>query len=192
VFADKSHLGLHGSLLTLPIIFTLSCFNKQSRNSVNFWRPMGFIPPNLNAGSLTSCNSNDKKKDPAISVQDEHNCLCAVFSPLRNLYQCGGINATVMGRDVCCKPWIHFVVGDNSGNNRFLGHYNGSGNIKRRPYQDCKCPYEKMDHPHPQCEYITLQDYLDHKAMRSTLKTKREKKMLDCWCYSHRVLSCRL
>jgi hypothetical protein len=20
-------------------------------------------------------------------------------------------------RDVCCKPWIHFVVGDNSGNN---------------------------------------------------------------------------
>ena len=52
VFADKSHLDLHGSLSTLPIIFTLSCFSKQSRNSVNFWRPMAFIP-NLNAGSLT-------------------------------------------------------------------------------------------------------------------------------------------
>ena len=129
VFADKSHLDLHGSLLTLPIIFTLSCFNEQSRNSVNFWRPMAFIP-NLNAGSLTSRNSNDKKKDPAISVQDKHDCLRAAFSPLRNLYQRGGINATVMGRDVCCKPWIHFVVGDNSGNNQFLGHYNGSGNIK--------------------------------------------------------------
>ena len=67
VFADKSHLDLHGSLLTLPIIFTLSCFNEQSRNSINFWRPMGFIP-NLNAGSLTSRYSNDEKKDPAISI----------------------------------------------------------------------------------------------------------------------------
>ena len=92
VFADKSHLDLHGSLSTLPIIFTLSCFNERSRNSVNFWRPMAFtFIPNLNAGSLTSRNSNNKKKDPAISVQDEHDCLRAAFSPLRNLYQHGGI-----------------------------------------------------------------------------------------------------
>jgi hypothetical protein len=67
VFADKSHLDLHGSLLTLPIIFTLSCFNEQSRNSINFWRPIGFIP-NPNAGFLTSQYSNDEKKDPAISI----------------------------------------------------------------------------------------------------------------------------
>jgi hypothetical protein len=29
IFADKSHLDLHGSLFTLPIIFTLSCFNQE-------------------------------------------------------------------------------------------------------------------------------------------------------------------
>ena len=61
VFADKSHLDLHGSLSMLPIIFTLSFFNEKSRNSVDFWRPIAFLP-NLNAGSLTSRNSNDKKK----------------------------------------------------------------------------------------------------------------------------------
>jgi hypothetical protein len=44
-----------------------------------------------------------------------------------------------------------------------------------------------MDHPHPQCEYITLQDYLDHKAMRSTLKTKREKKLLDAEFSKHSI-----
>ena len=44
-----------------------------------------------------------------------------------------------------------------------------------------------MDHPFPQCEYITLQDYLDHKAMRSTLKTKREKKMLDAEFSKHSI-----
>jgi len=42
-----------------------------------------------------------------------------------------------------------------------------------------------MDHPHPQCEYITKQDYLDHKAMRSTLKNKTEKKMLDAVYSKH-------
>ncbi len=62
-------------------------------------------------GSLTSQNSNDKKKDSAISVQDEHDCLCAAISSLRNLFQRIGINTTVMGtRDVYC----------NSGNNRLM------------------------------------------------------------------------
>jgi hypothetical protein len=70
VFANKSHLDLHSSISTLPIIFTLSFFNEKSRNSVDFWKPMAFLP-NLNAGSLTSQNSNNKKKDPVISVQDE-------------------------------------------------------------------------------------------------------------------------
>ncbi len=55
-------------------------------------------------GSLTSQNSNYKKKDSAISVQDEHDCLCAAFSSLRNLFHHIGINTTVMGtRDVYCN-----------------------------------------------------------------------------------------
>ncbi len=107
VFADKSHLDLHESLVTLPIIFTLSCFNEQSRNSINFWRPMGFIP-NLNAGSLTSRYSMMRKRIQPSTSQDEHDCLHAAFSSLRNLFHRGGINVT-MDRDVCCKPWIHFV-----------------------------------------------------------------------------------
>ena len=185
IFADKSHLDLHGTLSTIPLIFTLSCFNEQSRNSVDFWRPMAFIP-NLNVGSLTSRNSKNKKKDPAISVQDEHDCLRVALSSLRILYRRGGFNATVMGRDVCCKPWIHFVVGDNSGNNRFLGHYNGCGNIQR-PYRDCKCPYDKMDHPLPQCEYITLQDYFDHKVTYSSLKKKGQKKILNSQFSKHHI-----
>ena len=41
--------------------------------------------PMKRPGSLTSQNSNDKKKDSTISVQDEHDCLCAAFSSLRNI-----------------------------------------------------------------------------------------------------------
>jgi len=42
-----------------------------------------------------------------------------------------------------------------------------------------------MDHPHPQCAYITLQELIDHKAKRSTLKTKREIKMHDAELSKH-------
>jgi hypothetical protein len=51
IFGDKSHLDLHGCLLTLPIIFTLTCFNQDSRIKKEFWRPLAFLP-NLSYGAL--------------------------------------------------------------------------------------------------------------------------------------------
>ncbi len=53
IFADKSHLDLHISLSTLPIIFTLSCFNQESRNKENFWQPLTFLL-NLSYGTLST------------------------------------------------------------------------------------------------------------------------------------------
>jgi hypothetical protein len=53
VFGDKSHLNLHGTLSTLLLTFTLSCFNKKSRNKSEFWRPLSFIP-NLCYGATSS------------------------------------------------------------------------------------------------------------------------------------------
>ncbi len=52
-FCDKSHLDLHGNLLTLPIIFTLPCFNHESRNKEEFLHPLAFLL-NLSYGALTS------------------------------------------------------------------------------------------------------------------------------------------
>ncbi len=52
IFADKSHLDLHCSLSTLQIIFTLPCFNQESRNKDKFWRPPAFLL-NLSYGALS-------------------------------------------------------------------------------------------------------------------------------------------
>jgi hypothetical protein len=49
VFGDKSHTNLHGTLALTPIIFTLTLFNRTSRNNTRFWRPIGYIP-NLSYG----------------------------------------------------------------------------------------------------------------------------------------------
>ena len=44
IFGDKSHFDLNGALSTIPILFTLSCFNESARNQVEFWRPLAYIP----------------------------------------------------------------------------------------------------------------------------------------------------
>jgi hypothetical protein len=40
---------------------------------------------------------------------------------------------TVMGRLVVGTVWIHYCVGDSQGNNHWLDHFNGSGNLNH-PY----------------------------------------------------------
>ncbi len=49
VFGDKSHTNLHGTLALTPIIFTVTLFNRTSRNNTRFWRLIGYIP-NLSYG----------------------------------------------------------------------------------------------------------------------------------------------
>jgi hypothetical protein len=87
VFGDKAHLDLHGSLSTLPLIFTLSCFNQKARNKVEFWHPLAFLP-NLSYVALSSKNS---KKPSHQSYQDEHNCLWVAFASLRSTHKKEGI-----------------------------------------------------------------------------------------------------
>ena len=80
IFGDKSHLDLKGTLSTIPIIFTFMCFNQDVRNKVENWRPLSFLP-NLSHGVLSSKNDKSNKKDPVLSVQDEHDCLWVAFHP---------------------------------------------------------------------------------------------------------------
>jgi hypothetical protein len=102
IFADKSHLELHGCLLTLPIIFTLSWFNQESRNKDKFWRPLAFLP-NLSYGALSTKNS---KKPSHQGYQDKNDCLHAAFSSLGCLHCNGGMAMPAMGRRVVGKVWM--------------------------------------------------------------------------------------
>ena len=102
IFGDKSHTDLHGSLALTPIIFTLTLFNQKCRNDHKFWRVLGYLP-NLGHGK------NKSNKTPTVDkVQDEHNCLACVFDSIRKIHKKKGLRATVLGKDVRVKIWIHF------------------------------------------------------------------------------------
>jgi len=152
LFADKSHTDLHGALSLTPIIFTLTLFNRIARNNPKFWRPMGYIP-NLTYGKGTSDKTEARDK-----IQDEHKCITCILQSLKDISQSNGFEFTVLGRSVRVKVWIHFFIGDTEGNNKWLGQYPGNRCGVKRPYRDCKCPFNVMCHPNPNCTYITLDD----------------------------------
>jgi hypothetical protein len=170
VFGDESHFDQKGTLKTMPLMFTLSFFNQKARNDVRFWRIIGYIP-NLGYGATTKEDSRlIHTKTPAThKLQNEHNCIAAVLEPLVDISKRGGIRVTVKGKPVTAKVWIHFFIGDMSGNNRWLGHFNSGANIQH-PYRDCACEIEDMEDPNPTCIYLTRDDYHHHIAHRSTLE----------------------
>jgi hypothetical protein len=120
IFCDKSHTDLHGSLALTSIIITLTFFNRISQNNTHFWRPLAYIPKfGYGKNKANKTNTRDK-------IQDEHSCLSTAFESLREIHRKEGFQATVMGREVNVKVWIHFFIGDTEVNNKWLGHHPGN------------------------------------------------------------------
>ena len=159
IFGDKSHTDLHGALALTPIIFTLTLFNITSRNNAKFWRPLAYIP-NLGYGKNKADKTSTKDK-----VQNEHECLSVAFKSIRQIHREGGFLASVLGREVNIKVWVHFFIGDTEGNNKWLGHYPGARQV-HRPYRDCQCDFNNMSNPNPTCVYTTLSEMRDAKRLK--------------------------
>jgi hypothetical protein len=179
VFGDESHFDSKRTLKTMPLMFTLSLFNQKARNDVHFWRPMAYIP---NLGYLVPTKEDTKllhtKTPAAFKLQNEHNCIAEALAPLVEISKRGGIPVTVQSKPVIAKVWIHFFMGDTSGHNRWLGHFNSGANIQRL-YHDCKCSIDDMEKSDPTCIYLTTDDYHQHIALQSTLDAQRDKINLD-------------
>ena len=152
IFGDKSHTDLHGALALTPIIFTLTLFNQTCRNDPKFWRVLGYVP-NLGHGK------NKSNKTPTVmKIQDEHECLSCVFESIRMIHRNCGFRATVLGKDVRVRIWIHYFIGDTEGNNKWLGHYSGNKSQVCRPFRDCSCNFDELSNHNPTCIYSTLQE----------------------------------
>ena len=137
-FGDKTQTNLHGSLAVTPITFTLSLFNRAARNNPRCWRPLAYT------SNLLHGKGKKNKTTSIVKLQDEHKCLVLAFKSLTDLHQCRrGITMQVRGRFVRGRAWIHFFIGDTTGNNTWFGHYNGSGKLKS-PYRDCRCTFRWM------------------------------------------------
>ena len=135
LFRDKSHTDLHGLMSMEPVSFTLSLFNRSSRNLPQFWRLLGYVP-NLSAGKGEANRMSATNK-----IQNEHNCLAFILKSVIDINKHGGIRTTVMGQQVHIKVWIHYIIGDTEGNCKWLGHYLGNNSRVAWPYRNCQCSF---------------------------------------------------
>jgi hypothetical protein len=69
-----------------------------------------------------------------------------------------GFHCVVLGHTVRVKLWIHYFIGDTKGNNKWLGQYPGNREGVRHPYRDCKCQFQDLRNPNPNCIYLTMED----------------------------------
>ena len=98
-------------------------------------------------------------KTPTVNkIQDEHDCLLCVFESIRQIHRNGGFRATVLGKEVNIRIWIHYFIGDTEGNNKWLGHYQGNKPQVHRPYRDCTCSFHELSNPNPSCVYTTMNE----------------------------------
>ena len=119
-----------------------------------------------------------KKTESIDSLIDEHCCLAAILESIKKVHRKGGIPFEIGEERRMGKVWIHVIIGDTAGNNRWLAHYNSSGSM-HRPYRDCRCGYLAMSHSNPQCVYITLNEVEDAKRRQESGDTKSKKKAVS-------------
>jgi hypothetical protein len=162
IFYDKSVADRNGALATSPLMFTCSFFSKKCRGNHKFYDLIGYIP-NLDYRAPKSQNVKVAQSTSAADkCQDEHYCLFAALKQLQDIITDGGLPLTIRGRDVIVQPWIHFLIGDISGDNSLHGSYNSSH--AKRPYRACKCPMSTFTDASYDCERWTWTEIHNMKA----------------------------
>ncbi len=81
-----------------------------------------------------------------------------MFESIRQIHRNGGFRATVLGKEVNIRIWIHYFIGDTEGNNKWLGHYQGNKSQVHRPYRDCTCSFHELSNPNPSCVYTNMNE----------------------------------
>lgn len=164
IFYDETHTVNDESLQVAPILAHFTWWNLETRSKTYVNMPIGFIP-NLKYGL-----SKYHKKQTGHGLQDEHDCLYAVFEEMIDISNRGGVEMTVMGREVIGVPWVHYVITDMKGANRLIAGYNDNSGRSSRVNRHCKCGNLKsLDF---NCEWVTVEEINESKQEARDLEIK--------------------
>jgi hypothetical protein len=173
LYIDKIATDRHGHLSLEPVYFTLTMFNRKTRNQPQAWRPLGYIP-NLGLQSKAE-STHGLKKEAKIKLY--HDVLRKILAPLGKLQTDGGLPFCLHYRgrafNVILKLPILFIVGDTEGHDRLCGRYNSRAHGVARLCRHCTTPTlqtSNLDYawdlisPH---DITSLVDADDHDGLKS-------------------------
>ena len=154
---------------TTPVLIGITWFNLETRMKTYATIPLGFLP-NLYFGKTKQYRR--KTRD---CIQDEHDCLTAVFQEIIDISKSpeGGFSMKVLDREVIAVTWIHFFIGDRKGGIRLVGASIDNGGLCRRPHPMCKC--RNLDRTNFICRLVTLEEIQQVRDAANAEKTKGER-----------------
>ena len=182
LFIDKTFTDVYGRLNFEPVQFSLSIFNRSTRNQYHAWRPLGYIT-DLKCGEnkmqITSIG-RDSTNDPQMrsrserNMRDYHKILGIVLKDFRNVQKGGKIryDLTYKGQIYKMKfiPILGPIIGDTSGHDMLVGRYSGRTNVTRI-CRYCDCHFLNSDNPDVLFEY-TKQDDIRKLFVESNKESK--------------------
>ena len=168
LFIDKTFTDVYGRLNFEPVQFTLSMFNRKTRNRYYAWRPMGYIndlkliqdyeeddrETNVN-------NQIPKLKISEVNIRDYHRILEVILKDFREVQERGKLKMNLHYRNntyaLKLIPVLGPIIGDTSGHDMLVGRYGGRTNVDRI-CRYCDCHYENSDDPEVDFQYTFEKD----------------------------------
>ena len=144
---DKMAFDKHGHLTLEGVYMTCGLFNRETRNKVGAWVPLGYIP-NL---TLLSKNENVCRLKSKTKYALYHAFLDIIFKSFDELQKTGKFPFSFWYRNIFyrvnLKIFIYFVIGDTEGHDRMTGKYQCRQLMVHRICRHCNIPSDKLDDP---------------------------------------------
>ena len=168
LFIDKTFTDVYGRLNFEPVQFTLSMFNRKTRNQYHSWRPLGYITDFKNVeyeeDEVTEQNAIDdmpKLKTSEVNIRDYHRILSIILEDFKNIQKKGKIqyilNYNNKEYEMNFIPVLGPIIGDTCGHDMLVGRYSGRTNVTRL-CRYCDCHYDSSDNPDLTYEYTLASD----------------------------------
>ena len=169
LFIDGTPIDMHGNLTLEPVMMTLACFNRATRQRPEAWVPIGFLRkvPISNKGGVEedlvpdNTQQTHLQKDVKGTLQDYHAMLTKILDPLSRV-QASGISwnwslssSTLADCDVILRPDLLVVEGDAPGLDKLVGLKGGAGNPCCRR---CNCSFDNLDSSSCKLKFTKMSD----------------------------------
>ena len=159
-FIDKTFTDVYGRLSLLPIQFTLSIFNINTRTKFHAWRPLGYIN---DMKAINELSSSDIRSDlrSERNLNNFHAVLKVVLESFKKTQEDGPISYRLNFRSdsyyLNLIPIVGPIIGDSEEHDTLVGRY-GCYNKVQRICRYCDCSFEDSDNPHVNYVYTERED----------------------------------
>lgn len=138
-FIDKTHTDRNGRLCLEQVRFTLGIFNKETRNSANAWRTLGYIN---DQAQIPTSKSTDKVND----YQEMIRVILGSFRESQKSAIGWKLKFGFQEYDVFFRVPVLFIIGDTDGHDKLCGRYGSRQNVARL-CRYCDTAFDETDNP---------------------------------------------